>query len=157
MKDDVAVNRQTPRKPLTNTLCNRQIKSDNYLLLNIYLYGARGRTRTGTVLPPRDFHTHHSFHCHAGALWGLDFIFAVAPQRYRQEPSSLYTFHGKTIARLSSGLPRINGGFPEFDSIHSRGFPPGCSNYLSPLRLPISPPGLSGRRCDYIEENVQLQ
>jgi len=41
--------------------------------------GARGRTRTGTVLPPRDFRTRYGFRRRAGwRLWGLDFTFAVA-------------------------------------------------------------------------------
>ena len=47
-------------------------------------YGARGRTRTGTVLPPRDFLTRYGFRRRAPEelrvrLWGLDFTFAVAP------------------------------------------------------------------------------
>ncbi len=36
--------------------------------------------------------------------------------------------------------------FPEFDPIHAGRFRAGCSNYSSPLRLPISPPGHSGAR-----------
>jgi hypothetical protein len=50
---------------------------------------------------------------------------------------------------LSSGLqsPRRVpqwGWFPEFDPIHTGRFRAGCSNYSSPLRLPISPPGHTG-------------
>ena len=41
--------------------------------------GARGRTRTGMELPPRDFLTRYSFRCCAGErrICGLDFLFAV--------------------------------------------------------------------------------
>jgi hypothetical protein len=44
---------------------------------------ARGRTRTGMGLPPRDFLTRYSFRCCArrghARIWGLDFTFALPP------------------------------------------------------------------------------
>jgi len=76
--------------------------------------GARGRTRTGTVLPPRDFHTRYGFRRRAGwRLWGLDFIFAMAPWRGRQEPSSLYTFpDGRRPGLARGGLRHDALRFP---------------------------------------------
>jgi hypothetical protein len=59
------------------------------------IIGARGRGRTGTVSPPRDFHTRYSFHCcvavqtHLGS--GLS-LYPILCSGRRQEPSSLYTF-----------------------------------------------------------------
>ena len=38
---------------------------------------------------------------------------------------------------------------PEFDPIHAGRFRAGCSNCLSPLRLPISPPGHTGAAALY--------
>jgi len=56
---------------------------------------ARGRTRTGTGFPPRDFRTTTTFvAARRSRICGLDFTFAMphVSQRFRQGPSSLYTF-----------------------------------------------------------------
>ena len=61
--------------------------------------GARGRSRTGMGLPPRDFLTRYGFRRYARSerIWSLDFTFAMsllfsALSDFRQGPSSLYTF-----------------------------------------------------------------
>jgi hypothetical protein len=63
--------------------------------------GARGRTRTGMGLPPRDFLTTTAFaaarRLSANAapprICGLDFTFTLPRvTRFRRGPSSLYTF-----------------------------------------------------------------
>ena len=54
------------------------------ILILIYMEnGARGRTRTGTELPPRDFLTSYNFRCCTGhiaepGICGLDFLFTVS-------------------------------------------------------------------------------
>ena len=74
---------------------------------------------------------------------------AARPASVRQGPSSLYTFpcsaqaspmHVDGLARDCSHATRACW-FPEFDPIHTGRFRAGCSICLSPLRLPISPPG----------------
>ena len=57
----------------------------NYPILDIIgflwnmISGARGRTRTGMELPPRDFLTRYNFRCCTASrrICGLDFLFAV--------------------------------------------------------------------------------
>ena len=85
------------------------------------LSGARGRTRTGMGLPPRDFRTRYSFHCctpegvHLGS--GL-YLHRTAGEahlwacwRVRQGPSSLYTFPpaSKIRALQRKGLGKPSG------------------------------------------------
>jgi len=78
--------------------------------------GARGRTRTGMGLPPRDFLTNYSFRCCVpydrwiaapARICGLDFTFTLPSgrraRRFRRGPSSLYTFRE---ARAARGLAR---------------------------------------------------
>ena len=70
------------------------------------LFGARGRTRTGTGFPPGDFLTRYGFR--RGTRQALPLgsglsLCRIALRRRRPEPSSLYTFPVKP--GLSSGLP----------------------------------------------------
>src|SRR5688572_2372508 len=117
---------------------------------------ARGRTRTGTGFPPRDFRTRYNFRCCAlGRIWSLDFLFTVprvSGTRFRRGPSSLYTFHVIAgCAWLSSGLqaPSRVSVSPNLTPF-TRAFPSRVLNGSSPLRLPISPPRLKndgGAHC----------
>ena len=59
-------------------------------------------------LPPRDFLTRYGFRRYAvlGRIWSLDFTFAMprvtSTARFRQGPSSLYTFIGRRAAVSSA-------------------------------------------------------
>src|ERR1700733_2905775 len=82
---------------------------------------------------------------HAFGVWTLPL--PCREVRFRQGPSSLYTFRAAQAAWLSSGLqsPLLNvDWFTDFDPIHRRRFHLNAQNDLSPLRLPISPPGQGG-------------
>jgi hypothetical protein len=88
---------------------------------------------------------------HAFGVWTLP-LPCRARARVRQGPSSLYTFRAAHRLGLARGCshPYVDW-FSDFDPIHTRRFRTGCSITLSPLRLPISPPG-QGRRGDSTED-----
>ncbi len=65
--------------------------------------GARGRTRTGTVLPPRDFRTRYGFRRRAGGAFGVWTLPLPWRREGGQEPSSLYIFPDVTAAGLARG------------------------------------------------------
>ncbi len=82
--------------------------------------------------------------------------------RFRQGPSSLYTFPGRAGPRADTGGRGLArrcrhcrcGCSTEFDPIHSRGFPPGCSKCFKSLastdfatRATGAPPILSHGAC----------
>ena len=59
--------------------CKEVLRSGKKRKLLIFDNGARGRNRTGTVFPPRDFLTRYSFHCcDVHHICGLDFLFAMS-------------------------------------------------------------------------------
>jgi hypothetical protein len=115
--------------------------------------GARGRNRTGMGLPPRDFRTRYSFRCCASVAHlesGLSLCRIARCARVRQGPSSLYTFRAGTL--WQRGLARdcrhtsatVSPNLTPF----ARAFPIRVLKCLSPLRLPISPPGRGSRSAD---------
>src|SRR6185312_2647262 len=121
---------------------------------------ARGRTRTGMGLPPRDFLTHYSFRCcarpqartHLGSGLYLCLAAEYRPKRgarrVRQGPSSLYTFpsastvrtlQGKGIGEKAGGLssvlqpPRRAAGSPTLTPFTPGVSAAGCSISLKSL------------------------
>ena len=106
--------------------------------------GAQGRNRTGTPVKARDFLTNYSFSCcHIRHLWsGLSLHHAAKISQVRRVPSSLYTF--PKCFGLRSGLPpSLLAEVSPNLTLFTVKFPITVLNSLSPLRLPISPPGLT--------------
>ena len=100
--------------------------------------GAGDRTRTGKEYSG-GFSSHCIFQCQPNkAVRALDYAFTMAACRFRCPPSSLYTFPLPGLARCCLG--RLARGFAEFEGIHTGAFAARCSNVISPLCLPISPP-----------------
>lgn len=85
--------------------------------------GALGRNRTCDLsLHPTSAFTATSMSC----VRGLDYAFAKVPGRtYRHEPSSLYTFPLRGLARRCHRL-KLPRGFTEFGSIHTGAFATWC-------------------------------
>ena len=56
--------------------------------------GARGRNRTGTVFPPRDFLTNYSFRCALlKTLCGLDFLFTISWSNFMTQAGAVKSLH----------------------------------------------------------------
>lgn len=83
--------------------------------------GARGRGRTGTVSPPRDFLTHYNFRCSAVIwhIWGLDFLFTLFFHKNVGRSRQVSTLslsneaiqiHGRTVTGCSEKIHILSPG-----------------------------------------------
>ncbi len=131
--------------------------------------GAQGRNRTGTVFPPRDFLTSYSFRCTSKqrfVVWTFSLPYHETFPWLRQEPSSLYTFLSISNRALAKRSRSVKTGlardcqlqqklrFPRIWLHSHRVFPARVLKYLSPLRLPISPPGLIQDGLTFLTHSV---